>query len=573
MPSFPAAVRLAAAALVLTASPVLAGPRDELLRVAPPDAALTLVVQNAREHVRNVAASPFAEWFPTSALGKQLAGVANFKHAREFTGPVFQALGTTPEELLNEVAGDAVAFAFTPAPPSDPKGERAVLLVRPKKPETLAKLIDRLNDIQTRNGELKAVVRREHRGAEYFERQKPGGSDFYCFRGGVFAFSGTEPDILGVIDRDAAAGDKPPELAAKLAKLGVADAVAVALVNPRPLDAEVKAKVARARPDEKPFLDRFQEVWLALDSAAVYLALGTDLEAGVSLRFRPDALPPGAKAWLTGPRTRPEVWGALPENALFAVAGRFKAAELVDTIGSLAPGDGPNPLRAAVDQFLGPVFGKAKLPRVLDALGPNWAVWAEPPADSGFLPVAAAAVQIDAAGPKGKETARMIVHAVGFGFDAARVAYNAGHADQIESVETEDGDVIITSLVNDKVFPPGFRPSFAYKAGYLVVATSPGAVRRFTAPKSGSGAGEESLLARFSGAGTRAYLQAHREPLAKFLSATGHGNETELLKQIDQAATVLGLLDRAEVVTHGDADGMRIALRAKLAKGLKKPTR
>lgn len=571
MPTLSPAVRFAVvAALALAASPAFAGPRDELLRVAPPDAALVVVVQNAREHVRNVAASPFIEWFPTSALGKQLAAVGNLKHAREFIGPVFHALGTTPEELLNDVVGDAVAFAFTPAPPSDPKGERAVLLVRPKKPETLAKLIDRLNDTQKSNGELKAVVRKEHRGAEYFERQKPGGSDFYCFRGGVFAFSGTEPDILGVIDRDAAAGVKPPELAARLTKLGVADAFAVALINPRSLDAEVKAKVSRAKPDEKPFLDHFQEVWLALDSAAVYLALGTDLEAGLSLRFHPDALPPGAKARLTGPRTRPEVWAAIPENALFAVAGRFKVSELIDTIGSLVPGDGPNPLKAAVEQFLGPVFGKAKLPQVLDALGPNWAVWAEPPPENGgFLPVAVVAVQIDTAGPKGKETARAIVHAVGFGFDAARVAYNAGHADQIESVETEDGGAVITSLANDKVFPPGFRPSFAYKGGYLVVATSPDAIKRFREPKPGPGKSEESPLLRFSGAGTRAYLQKHREPLAKFLSATGHGDEKQLLKQIDQAATVLELLDRVEVVTRGDADGVRIALRAKLAKGLK----
>ena len=68
-----------------------------------------------------------------------------------------------------------------------------------------------------------------------------------------------------------------------------------------PLDAEVKARVADAKPDEKRFLSRFAEAWSALDAAAIYLKLDTDLEAGVSVRFQPGKLPDDLKRWLTGP--------------------------------------------------------------------------------------------------------------------------------------------------------------------------------------------------------------------------------------------------------------------------------
>ena len=47
-----------------------------------------------------------------------------------------------------------------------------------------------------------------------------------------------------------------------------------------------------------------------------------------------------------------------------------------------------------IAQTLGPVIGKDKLPVVLNALGPNWAIWAEPPVKDAFLPTLVAAVEI-----------------------------------------------------------------------------------------------------------------------------------------------------------------------------------
>lgn len=569
--------RAALAAVLVCAAPAVAAPRDELLRVTPPDAALVVVIQNARDHARTLLASPFAEWFPFTAVGKKLLGSPQLTQLREFGTVVLPALGTTPQALLDDVLGDAVAFAYSPAPPDRPADERAVILVRPRKPEALAKIIDALNDIQTKSGELKGVARRGHNGAEYFERQRPegGGSEFYCFSGGVFAFSSSEADVRSVLDRGkAAAKDAVPELVSRMQKLGVADAVGVMLVNPRALDAEVKARVAAARPEEKRFLDRFAEVWAGLESAAVAASLDADLELSLALRFHPEKLPADLKKWLVGPRE----WGAaaalIPKDSLFGIAGHARAAELIDLVASVAPVPPGKPgVKELIARTLGPVVGRDNLPLVLDALGPNAAVWAGPPADGSFLPTLVAAVEITGGGADRAKAEKALAEAVGFGFRAARVAYNLRHEDQIELKEEKDDatGVEVTSLVNEKGFPPGFRPSFALTRGYLVLATSPDAVKKFrppaadAAPKAGP-----AVLARVSGVRSRAYLQAHGEKLATFLSGLGLGDAGQLRGHAVGLSAVLELIDTAELTARDIENGVRLSLRVTPTKPLKR---
>ncbi len=569
--------RLAIAALVLLPPPLLAGPRDELLRVAPPDAALVLVVQNARDHAKAVAASPFGQWFPTTRLGKKVLGSAEWKQAAEVTG-VLAALGTTPQAVLDDLLGDAVAFAYSPAPPGGrPADERAVILVRPRRPDALVKVVDKLNEVQTASGEVKAVVRREHAGAEFFERQAGGdgdGPEFYCFRGGVFAFSSSLADITAVIDRDKAApADREPELVARMRKLGVAGAAAAVLVNPRPLDAEVKAKVAAAKPSERRFLARFAEVWAALDAAAVALDLGADLDVSLALRFRPDKVPADLKKWLVEPRVTNPAVRLIPDDALFGLAGHVTAADLIDLVTSLAPTPPGKPgLKEWVTGVVGPIVGRDRLPLVLGSLGPNWAAWAEPPGPGGLLPTPVLAVEVGGAGADQQKAEKALVQAVGFGFQTARVAYNATHPDQIELREEKDPatGLVVTSLVNEKGFPPGFRPSFALTHGHLVLAGSPDAVRRFKPPAAGPAPEKGKVtLGRLSGARTREYLDAHGPALAKFLSGLGAGDEKEIREGLADAAAVLELVESAELTAADLENGVRLGLRVKPAKPLK----
>src|ERR1700722_1120929 len=206
-------------------SRAVALPRDELLRVAPTDAAVVILVQNVRQHYHNLSESPFVQWFPSTAIGKKILESADLKQLRESSGMIFSELGTSPDALIEDVLGEAVAFAFTPASSDRPNDERAVILIRPRKPEVLSRLIEKMNDLQIRSGELKGVVSKQNGGVTYLERQKAGnGAEYYCFRGDVFAFSGIEAEIKSFIDRDkteAKLADKSPELLERLKKLGI----------------------------------------------------------------------------------------------------------------------------------------------------------------------------------------------------------------------------------------------------------------------------------------------------------------------------------------------------------------
>jgi hypothetical protein len=568
---------LAVLALGLSAAPAVAGPRDELLRVAPPDAALVVVVQNAREHASNLKGSPFAAWFPNTAIGKKLLGSAELKQLTEAGANIFTGLGTTPQTLLDEVLGDAVAFAYSPAPAGQPNEERAVFLVHPRKPEALAKLVEKLNELQTKGGEVKAVARREHAGGEYFERQLAGGgSHFYCFRGGVFAFSSSEADVKAVIDRDKAtppAAKQAPPWVARMNELGVADAAGVILVNPRALDAEVKAQVAGANPGTKRFLEKFAEVWAGLDAAAVYLTLDKHAEVGLALRFKTEKLPPDARKFLAGLREPGTAEYLIPTDALFGVAGHFRAADLIDLVAALAPIEAGKPgVKDWIARTVGPVVGRDNLPLILDSLGPNWAVWAVPPEKESFLPTVVAAVEVSGTGETRAKAEAVMLKALNFGFQTASFAYNATHTDQIELVEEKDPKTgaVVRSLVNEKGFPPGFRPSFAIQKGYLVLATNPEAIRRFVVPPVPAKQPAYRTLARFSGSGSRAYLQEHGAKLAKFLADLGAGDEATLKGHVAGLADVLELIDSADLIVRPEENGLRIAVRVNTAKPLKK---
>lgn len=543
-----------------------AAPRDEALRLAPPDAALTVVAQNLREHARALSESPFAAWFPTTALGKQLfAGEDGLKQLAEVAGPVLRALETTPAEVFNDVLGDAAVFSYTPATGRTP--ERSLILVRPRKPEVLAKLADRLNGIQLKSGELKGIAEHKHAGATYFARQRPDGSaNYYCFAGPVFAFSESETEIKAALDRAAGDKEKQPELAARLTALGIGDAALVLLVHPRALDAELAAKVERAPAAERAGLERVHAVWKATEAAAVYLALDTGAELGVSVRFAADKLPADAKAWLTGTRAPSAVWQAVPNDALFAVAGRMKASELLDALGSLTAAAGKPGFRDGFNAALGPIVGKDKLPKVLDALGPDFGAWVQPPVKGTSVPVLVTAIRVkDGATAEAKSA----LAALEFGFQSARVAYNAKHADQMELDDEKDGDVTIRVLSGGPL-PAGAKPCFALKGGYLLVASAPDAIRAFRAPAAEPKAGGPVPVARFGATATRGYLTAHAGALAKFLSATGAGDEKALAEQLAAFAAVLEPFEKVELLAHGDANGLRLALRATTAKPLRK---
>jgi hypothetical protein len=557
----------------LSATPLTAAPRDEALRLAPPDFALVAVLQNFREHSTAILTSPFAEWFPSTALGQQWLTAGPLATLRDNLGPILATLEVTPQEFFHDIIGDAVVFAYNPALPEKPESERSVILLRPRKPELLAQMMSKLNDAQTQAKEIQGVVERRHGKRPYFERrrhERP--SDFYAFVEGVFLFTQTEADLTAALDRaNPASADQPPELVRRLTKLGVADAAAIMLLNPRALDGELASILKNAKPDERPVLNQFATLWRAAESIAVYLTVDRGVEGGLAVQFHREKLPAAAAGWLIGDRIPSALWRAIPNNALFACAGRLSARDVLDFLGPL-PTDNGKTLREALDQTFGPIVGKDKLPVVLESLGPDWGLWALPPAPRSKLPVLIGAVRIAAEGEKAATVKKSLLQALEYGFQTARITYNAQHTDQLELREDTIDGVTITSL-SGAGLPPGVQPCFAVKGGYLLVASSPEAIQAFTPPAADTKPAKEVLLARVHAPALQQYLKAHAADFVKFLTWAGISPpdaEASLLEPLGTLTQMLELAEQVEVFAHGLPSGFKLLVRVKTAQPLQK---
>lgn len=566
MPAPPRApVVLVALALAFAPAVATAGPAEPLLRLVPPDTTLCFVLQDLRTHVNNLAGSPFADWLSNSPVGRRFGGGADADRVRAAATFFQTMLGVSAPDLLDEVFGDAVVFAYQAGPPGKPADEAGLILIKPRKPEVLARLVGKLNDLQKAGGELKAVREGTHRGQSYTVREKAaGGPEYHTTRDGVFAFTGQEGVIRAFLDRNASPAEPSPVLAG-FRRLGVQDKAAVLWLNPRGVEPELRAKAAAtADPNERAFLHQFLKLWAATDGLAAAVHPDRGLEVTVSAAVRREAVPPELAALLFPTPGGSAVWPAVPADAMLAVGGRAAVPKLFEAVGSFLPGDGKKALRAVLDDGLGPVFGKDKLPAVAKGVGPDWAAWVAPPGpDAGWFPRGVAAVRL----AEGDAT-RAVTRALDLGFQLAQVAHNQSHPDQIDSREERQGDVIVRSLANDAGFPPGLRPCYAVKGGYLILATTPAAVAEFT-PPAGMSEGANPPLARCSVRQVREYLTRYRELIANAATTGQQKPPADVADGLGKLAGVLEAFDRADLRYETSDGRVALTLRIELAKPLK----
>lgn len=547
------------AAAVLPAA-ARADAADDALRLVPPDTAICVVVRDLRTHAQALKGSPFAKWVQESPLVKLVADPAEVKRIQGVVAFLSEQIGARPDEVLDDVLGDAVVFAYQPGPPGKPEQEAGVVLVRPRKPEVLARVVGRLNEFQQKSGELKGVREKTHKDRVYFEREKAAGSEFYLLSGGLFAYSGQESAIRRVIEQDlTASASKPGRVAESLRTLGVADKLAVAWFNPRGFDAELKAKTDAAKDADRAFLTQFGKAWAAADGVALYAHPGTGLEVGVVAHADPAKLPKELREVLFPPAGTNALAGAVPPDAMFAVTGRVNLPKLLDAVGSFLPPAEREKLVAGLNEGLGPLVGRDRLPDVLAGLGPEWAVWFAPPSSGTWVPEWTAAVRV-----ADGQTSRVVAQAADAAAQLVRVEHNRKHTEPVDLVEETRDGVTVKSLTG-KSLPPGFRPAFAVREGYLVVAGSPDAVWRFK-PAAG---GADAPVVRLSAVRLREYLGRHKKAVAEVV-AKGSGRPlADVEKEYGDFATALEALDRIEVHQSASEGTVRIAVRVEFVKPLK----
>jgi hypothetical protein len=150
----------------------------------------------------------------------------------------------------------------------------------------------------------------------------------------------------------------------------------------------------------------------------------------------------------------------------------------------------------------------------------------------------------------------------------AVLGHNRQHPDRpirLNTVVTDKTEVKYFS--GAKAFPPGWQPAFALKGGYLVLASSPEAVRRF-APAPGASSGGPAPLLRVSFKGWRAYLKERREPLAAALAERDRISPGQARLRLDGLRAGLELVDRLEVLQETKAGQVTFTARLQTAQPL-----
>jgi hypothetical protein len=550
-------------------------PSADLLRLVPPDMGFCVLVQDLHGHAERFLASPFMEHFRQSRLGKTLLSAPEAAKLEQVRSFLETALGVDWPRVRDEILGDAIVVAYRPGPPIG-REEAGLFLVRARNVDLLNQLVQRLNDIQQDSGELKELVALKHQNVSYFCRVEAKGKAFYYLNGAVLAFSHQETAIRQVIDldRNATVAATVP-LARELDILGANDALVALWINPRVFEPEIERSCKRVEGAEAAVRKAVLSYWKALDAAALLVHLRkSDLELMLTFRISEARLPSAARKLMErGPRAS-ELWQCFPEGAILTVAGRFEPAAWNEFVTGLLNEDARLALRRAVDRGAGAALGKDVGREVLPYIGPDWGfcVAAAPAAEKAWFPQVTWALRVRQ-GDQQPSVDRTLLNGLNTLATLAVFAYNSSHEDHLSLKVVFDGPVEIRHLIGEKAFPPGLEPAFAYKNGYLLVASSPEAVRSFgkpgPAPAALDSAGETPLL-RLSFTALGQLLKDRQDVLTSYLAEKSGLPLEEMTRRINKLRDAIALFDHVALTHRSAADQHSLILHIRTTQPLQK---
>lgn len=365
---------------------------ESLLALVPDDATAVLAAEHLRVHLDAWKSHPgMAAAVKLSAVQRWLAS-ADFERLRAARVEIESVLGVSIGSLIDDLLGEAVVLSLHASGEggSEPKG---LLLLRPRDPQRLARLIEAVDAAERRSGALKQTGEHRHRGEAYRSRRfndPRRAPDFYAtLAGNGFAWSNSEALLRAVIDRGLDRTPVLPWIAELRAQLP-AGAIASVYAGASALElvargAELANKVATDS-NKDPALSVLQ----ALRGVAVSLHIGASVELHcvelVDLERVGGSLPALARAPRPGPRLVQRLRGPL----LLVASGDVDFEALYRTGLNLALAGDPERRMLFETFFGGLVGGPDAIPAVLGGMGPEVLLaWfggvAAPPSRPSFL--------------------------------------------------------------------------------------------------------------------------------------------------------------------------------------------
>jgi hypothetical protein len=527
-----------------------------LLRLAPPDAGFVLVAQNWRQQFADLNQSPVLARLGATPFGQALRASPEARRLAEFDEQLRANLNVSWAQLRDEILGDALVLAYTPGPLGHPEAEAGLLLIHLRRPDRLTALLGRMDDLQTKTGELAGREKRTYRKSGYVVRHKKEGPDEFCLvHQQCVAFSDKESAIKSVIDRQLDANDAEadvPQVAVRLRDLGAERDFAVLWLNPRAFDAAVAAKVAAARGAEAAFLATFERYWKAIDGAAVSVSAGKDLAVKFAVQAKAEKLPAAARRLMADAAPPSALWTTFPQNALLAAAGRVPWDPAIEAGSEFLTAERRRSIQDGLERTVGALFGgRDLLSHVLRHLGPDWGMYVTAPeaGDKGWLPSLTAVLRLRPAGDGSPSVEQRALDGLDFAARLVVLTYNSQAAGLLKlRMEAQEG-VEVRVIEGSRL--PGLQPAFAWKGGYLVLASTPEAVRRFVPPSkapTADASDAEVPLMRLALQGWATYLRSYRGPVTNYVADAYHVPAAEADARVGRLIDGLDLFDAVEVV-------------------------
>ena len=268
---------------------------------------------------------------------------------------------------------------------------------------------------------------------------------------------------------------------------------------------------------------------------------GDDLEVRLSVQARPEAIP----AYLCPPssRGRPSIafLAACPEQAIATLAARTDFAAAITALIYVLPDNNAEPSSTALERSLGAATGLDVLKDILPAIGPDWGIAVLPAKQSQSFPPLLTALAVK---PNAKNVDQALSRRLHFVAVLALIDYNKKHADAIQLQTATQDKVDVKYLVNDKTFPAVFRPAWALKEGFLVIASTPDAILAFARRRRRAPHRDEAPLMRISPRGLATMLTTRREAIVRNMADKQMISRSEADQNLTNLVELLELVDR-----------------------------
>ncbi len=462
-------MRLRASFAVIFAAILVAPARgeeaaDELLRLTPPDAGVTIAVEDLAGHIRTFWESPLAEGLArlpaVRAWISSDAGRRFLRSRKEIEG----ALKVDAADLRDALFGQAFVLALQLPPGEPPDRARGLLLTKVRDKALLQRLISTINDAERKDGALVEVATRDRGGTSYSVRTFRAGTkppEAYAILGDTFAWSNSEALIREVIDRTA----QGPGLGALPGFRKVRDGLpprsaASLFVDPRFVERMLAADAKPHSREEERNLAFLRRYLSPLEYAGACLQWRDGLILHAREAIDPDKLDTALKLRKSLVRAEGAPSRRAPATVLALATGPVDFAAIFDGLISLVP-EAERPHADHVAAVVrGVLLGKDARSEILPRLGPGVLLYLDAPGASETWPPWVVSVDVDDVGTSA---------AIENGLRTALSLYALGQKGKEATlrVETREiGGVRVTGLT-------GTRFAYAFGRGRLACSATP----------------------------------------------------------------------------------------------------